>query len=806
MSAAVLPAGPRRIGLAYAAAALLGFPMLEILISGTRARVYAHDIFDDGVVSRLGALRLDAAAFGPVLWNRHLMSGNAYFGQFNASPLALDNLLSLVTTPFFAFAAFSGLLCFLSGLSMHLFLEQSVRVPRYAALAGGLVYGLAYWHYGFGFSAALLPLTLWIGDRVEAWPGGRLLRIAPVAACAAFLLYDFSPQPAVLTAALGAAYALVVSATPAERRSRLATLAGGWALAFALYAPVLLTLLRLLPDSERSIRNNLAWIPDAATALRLWPQYYAETIVGRPVVTALGARLREAQTGTWYVGFVGIVLLALSIGVPRTTRRERAIVWLLAVLPVVDLAAMLLVPYQRHLGLLRSFELDRIRLFVPFAMAANVGVAAAALGRARREAGGRPLRTAACAAALALFLLGLAACARVSAYVLRRGGGWPTSPEGRERLAGWILATLYFGIAALAGVVVLWRRRRPGGDDEDLFRSRTFVAALLAALLLERLASARIDRWIETNSLDSFAATLGETPAIRFLESRPNAAGHRAMLLGDHSRGNTRDHANRLMFRGLFAADGYQNVYPLRYHELFGLLIRPHLDRDASRRTYFENWGQRAYAWGPELNDDLASLMGVRWLLVRGTPFADPRWRLVFANGDERVFENPDVLPRSFVAAREERYPSRAALRAALGSAPLEELRDTAFVEDGAPAAGGGAAGAAARATATLDTPDRLSFAVEAAGPGVLVLTDAFVPGWKAWVNGAAVPIFPVDDAFRGVAVPPGKSEVSFRYVPEWTRAGFAIAAAAGVVLLLLFVAILRRVPRPLVQARTGGA
>jgi hypothetical protein len=265
------------------------------------------------------------------------------------------------------------------------------------------------------------------------------------------------------------------------------------------------------------------------------------------------------------------------------------------------------------------------------------------------------------------------------------------------------------------------------------------------------------------------------------------------------------------MFRGLFAADGYQLVYPLRYHELFELLIKPHLDRDPERRRYFENWGQRAYAWAPEFNRDLASLMGVRWLVVRGMPFADPRWRLVFADGEERVFENPDVLPRSFVAAREERYPSRSALRTALGSAPLEELRETAFVENGAPAVGGGVGGedaprGVARATPILDTPDRLSFAVEASGPAVLVLTDALVPGWKAWVNGGAAPIFPVDDAFRGVAVPPGRSEVSFRYVPEWTRAGFAIAAAAGGALLLLSAAAVRRAPRPHAHAPAGGA
>ncbi len=427
-------------------------------------------------------------------------------------------------------------------------------------------------------------------------------------------------------------------------------------------------------------------------------------------------------------------------------------------------------------------------------MAANVGVAVAVLGRARPEtARARALRTTAVAAVLSLFLLGFAACGRNAAYVVRRESGWPASPDGRERLAGWTLATLYFGVAALVAAAFLWRSRRPEALVEgwESFPTRRAAAVLLAALALERLASARIDRWIEPETLDSFAGVLGETPAIRFLEGQPNPAGQRVLLLGDHSRGNRRDHANRLMFRGLFAADGYQNVYPLRYHDLFGLLIRPHLDRDPSRRTYFENWGQRAYAWGPEFNRDLASLMGVRWLLVDGMPFADPRWRLVFSQGEERVFENPDVLPRSFLAPREERYPSRAALLAALGSAPTDRLRRTAFLEGG----GGGTrndGGAAGTAMATVDTPDRLSFRVDAAGPAVLVLTDAFVPGWTASVNGSARQIVPVDVAFRGVAVPAGRSEVSFRYAPESTRIGYAAAAVAAVFLAGVSIAAAR--------------
>ncbi|HEY2798068.1 MAG TPA: DUF6044 family protein [Thermoanaerobaculia bacterium] len=808
MSAATFPQAPRRTWLVYTAATLLSFPVFEMLISGTGARVFARDVFDDGAVSRLGALRLDWSAFGPVLWNRHLMSGNAYFGQFNASPLALDNLLSLAATPFLAFAACSALLAFLAGLSMHLFLEQSVRLPRQAALAGGLIYGLAFWHYTFGFSAALLPLALWIADRVEAWPGGRLRRLVPVAVCAAFLLYNFSPQPAVLTAVLGAGYAVVAADTPSERRSRLLTWAGGWVLAFALYAPVLFTLLRLLPDSQRSIRNNLAWIPDAGTALRLWPQYYFEAIAGRPVVAALGARLREASVGTWYVGFLGIGLLALSIGLPRVNRRERAILWLLAAVPLIDLTAMLLVPYQSHFGVLRSFELDRIRLFVPFVMAANVAIALAALGREKttetQSSRARTLRSAACTAVLVLFLAGLVACARVAGYLLRRSG-WPSTAAGRERLAGWVLATLYYGIAMLVGVAFLWRRRRAEGAAEVV--SRGAVAALLAVLAFERLASSRIERWIENETLASFDEALGETPAIRFLQTQPNAGSQRVLLLGDTTRANPGSHPNRLMSQGLFSADGYQLVYPLRYHDLFGLLTKPHLDKDPDRRRYFENWGQRAYAFGPELNRDLASLMGIRWLLVRGLPFADEHWRLVFEKGDERVFENPDVLPRGFVATRERRYPSHAELFAALGSAPLEELRRTAFVEGDGPAAGPTAASAGS-ATATVDTPDRLAFTVEAAGPAVLVLTDAFTPGWKAWVNGVPRPIFPVDGAFRGIAVSGGKSDVSFRFVPESTRAGFVVAAAAFVALVLLSFSsrgLPRRGARPPVHAPAGG-
>jgi hypothetical protein len=784
-----------RLVFGYAAATVLSFPILEIVLFGTKARHFAHDVFDEGAVSRLGALRLDWSTFGPVLWNAHLTAGNAYFGQFNASPVALDGILALLTTPFIAYVTCLVLMAFLAGLSMHLFLEQSVGLPWAAALGGGLIYILGFRYYGFGFSAVLLPLVLWLSDRVEHWRGGRLRRVVPLALCAAFLLYNFSPQAAVITGLLHLAYCLVCADGPQERRSRVLTWAASWALGFALYGPVLLTLMRMLPDSQRSIRNDLAWIPDTGTALRLWLQFYAETLIGRPGVVGLGAKLREATDGTWYVGFLGIGILAFAAGTPRETRRERAIGWLLVLLPLVDLIALTFLPAQKHLGVLRSFQVTRSRMYVPFALAANVAVAMGVLLRPRRDRGHNGLRRSfSCGAALILFLAEGLLCGRSAVYVIRRIGLSALDPSVRERIRGWSAATLYFGLAILVALWFLWdsRRSRPDRGAEPhhgvLSASRVAVVALLMGLVLERLAYSRVEHWVEPRNLASFDEALGETPAIRYLIAQPNPESRRVLTLGDQSRPSWRDHPNRLMFWGLFCAGGYENVYPLRYHQLFGLLTKPHLDKDADRRRDFHSWGHRAYAFGPELNPALTSLMGIRWLYVRGAPILNSQWQLAFEDGDERVFQNAGVFPKGFLVFRLERFPTRQALLGALETASVEDLRSAAFVEGDDPAAIAPAPLGTPEGEVTLlsNTPDHVSFRVRTPNPALLILTDAYVPGWEASVNGSPRPIFAADNCFRGVAVPAGECEVTFSYRPSYTYAGAWAAAAAVLVLGML--------------------
>jgi uncharacterized membrane protein YfhO len=63
---------------------------------------------------------------------------------------------------------------------------------------------------------------------------------------------------------------------------------------------------------------------------------------------------------------------------------------------------------------------------------------------------------------------------------------------------------------------------------------------------------------------------------------------------------------------------------------------------------------------------------------------------------------------------------------------------------------------------------------------GYLVLTDAYYPGWRAYVDGAETPLYRGDYLFRAVALPPGRHLVQFRYEPASFATGLTISRLAA--------------------------
>jgi len=75
------------------------------------------------------------------------------------------------------------------------------------------------------------------------------------------------------------------------------------------------------------------------------------------------------------------------------------------------------------------------------------------------------------------------------------------------------------------------------------------------------------------------------------------------------------------------------------------------------------------------------------------------------------------------------------------------------------------------------ETSGSLDLRTERKERGLLIVPDAFYPGWSAIVDGKPAPIVPVDSLFRGVFLPKGSHEVRFSYRPSSFHWGLALGA-----------------------------
>ncbi len=141
------------------------------------------------------------------------------------------------------------------------------------------------------------------------------------------------------------------------------------------------------------------------------------------------------------------------------------------------------------------------------------------------------------------------------------------------------------------------------------------------------------------------------------------------------------------------------------------------------------------------------------------------------ANQHIFIYRNPNVLTRAFMVKNVQIFDSRAAVLKAMGTANLESLANTAFIEKSTLPEN-------TQLTLPLEkyevsiisyTPDRIEIEVlQSKKPGFLVITNTYSPYWKAKIDGIDAEILPTDATFWGVTVPAGSSKVVFEYRPPY--------------------------------------
>lgn len=769
--------------------ALALLTLFAVLLGG------AWDLLRPGAVT----VGLDAVAFfypmyaflGERLRAGDLPGWNPY--QFAGAPFAADPesgwgyLPAMVAFGLLPVAAaaklFAALHLLLAGTGTYL-LGRLFRLGPVAALAAAL----AFANGGF-FSdrlrccfahvqvAAWLPWAF-VGVEVAARGRGASGRLAGWSVAAVALGQIFSgwlgQGAAYALLALGAFLVYRVAIEPPRWRSsrerRLGDLALHGAVVVGLGAA--LAAAGILPRIAYVARTNLAdgYAGDPNLAWATDPGAWG----WRAAATAL-----LGPTG-WYVG--GAVT-ALALLAPFVAGRRHAV----PLLVLLALSALLLtidspLPVSNLLfrifpafGDLHRHRPERVLLIGFFAAALLAGAAVAALPR-----WGRPRRASVAIAALPLAVVAGLALGGVSV---------PGATWGALLLASAAVAALTRGsdrVGRLAGGVLVLLIAADLGFAARVNVERGLFATTDLAAWSEPSAAAVV-----------LGGRAGNEPPARFFGYDPALATkqHGQIILYRHNYRDSRTVAllvnNRATLLGLADIQGYNPLQPRRYVEFVTAL-------NGRPQEY-----HGAYVLAPGLGSPLLDLLNARHVVLPD-PIPLGRTdleRLVaehptrFRGDGARVVERSGALPRAWIVHEARRVEVGDALPLLVSGAvdprrtALLETEPPPLAPTGDPARDGVAWVAA--------EPDRLRLRTRTDAPGLLVLSEAYDPGWVAAVDGRPVPVLVANHALRALPIPAGSHAVELRYEPAELRLGLVVTLAAAATLGGMIVAALAlRAPR----------
>ncbi len=266
---------------------------------------------------------------------------------------------------------------------------------------------------------------------------------------------------------------------------------------------------------------------------------------------------------------------------------------------------------------------------------------------------------------------------------------------------------------------------------------------------------------------------MAPTPAARFLIERNGP--HRVYTRWPAISTET----NRMLPYGVASVGGYSSLESERHREYMRYIERGNLV--------------------------LLDLMNVRYIVAaKETPaYQQAGYKVVFEDSEVRIYENPHPLPRVMLLPRatiarsyvsvpdwlvDKRFDLTKIAVVEEAQSPFRDPQIRSVAPDSLDWAEAAKLPAPGRAELTSYEAQRLEIQVRADQPSLLLVTDAYHPGWRAYVDGQPEKIYLTDYLFRGVYIPPGDHKVEMVFDPLSVKVGAAISGSVVVCLILFLV------------------
>lgn len=665
------------------------------------------------------------------LWNAAINCGFPLFAEGQAGPLYPPNVILALLLPTWAALNWSIVLhLWLASAGMYA-LVRAFGAVRPAALCAGLCYALSGYMVVRAMSpnfiavCAWLPLLFWLVDRILN--RRHFFYVLLFALVIGLQLLAGHPQAALYGAVAVAGYWLYRSWVQGAGWFAWLALAGAFALGAALAAVQLLPTAELVQLSNRGA--GLSWasfvamsLPPERLATLLWPNLFGNSAHG-----TYGSR--EIGFFIQLCAYVGVVPLLLAWSALRERRDGQ--VGFFAVLALAGLV-LALGKYTAIFSFfyqIPGFSLFRIptRFLLWFAVGVSV-----------------------------LCGLGLD-------QVLRRERSRPAN--------GWLLAAVLG--AASAGLLWVSGVALFGDDGSELTRYihhlrgdglRLVGALIIGAWLLGRRAR-RAAAWaapvVIFAELYSFGADFNGTIEPAAYTETPATARE---ILADHTAAApprivslVNERNSPFDWHGGWAYDlesyrRYNETLRMYSGGLYG--VANALPGWSPLHLYRHGEFARGYP-------SFAALAGVEYAVRYSR------------DGGFEVQRLPTALPRAYVVGQ---FHLATSPRAGLGyMARGFPMRREVVLEE-APVASIGPGGAA---EIVRYEDEEVAVALADSAGGILVLSDTYYPGWRAFVDGVERPILRANHVFRAVVIPAGAQEVVFSYEPDSFRYGLLVSVVA---------------------------
>ena len=191
----------------------------------------------------------------------------------------------------------------------------------------------------------------------------------------------------------------------------------------------------------------------------------------------------------------------------------------------------------------------------------------------------------------------------------------------------------------------------------------------------------------------------------------------------------------------------------------------------------------------------LLTLLGVSYLIFskEEIPIAKAQ-NVIWENNNRYIVHNDKALPRVYLTSKFEVVKSKEEILKNLFD-PKFDVKNNVILEE-TPSFSRFASAVETKDTSLIKrySENSVIITTNTVSNAILMLSDNFYPGWKAYIDGKETKIYRANYTFRAIEIPQGKHAVIFTYKPKSFYIGASISAIALIILGVIFFVRVKKI------------